>query len=107
MNLNLLERIGAMTIACVLGLMIFVLFVLIKHFIGDLIRKHKIKTRFNKPPTAACYCRDCEQFNPETGKCWDICNTRLISPEWFCCFAVPLTGEQYVKRDKIMKEKGF
>lgn len=105
--MNLLESIGAMTVVCLVSFMIFLVSMFMKSFISNLIRKYQIKNRFNKPPTAACYCRDCENFDPETGKCWYTCNTRLMSPEWFCCFAEPVTGEQYKNRDKIMKGKGY
>lgn len=31
---------------------------------------HKQKHRFDKPPIAKCYCRDCAEWQPDINKCW-------------------------------------
>ena len=94
-----------------LGLFIYFVGCAIIEFIRDITynirRKRQIKKRFRKPPTAKCYCRDCQKFEPDTGKCWDGCNSRLMNPTWFCCFAEPLKGERYKKRDEQMRKDGY
>lgn len=74
--------------------------------IKKLIVKHKIKTRYKKLPTAKCYCRDCSKFEPKTGECCEPCNSKYMSPTWFCCFAEPLTGNKFKEREKLMEELG-
>ena len=104
MNLNLLESVGAASLLLVGGFIIFIGFIIIKDIIHESLIARKVKKRFNKPPTAKCYCRDCKDWTPETGKCWDQCNSRSMAPDWFCCFAEPLTGEKFEEREKEMKQ---
>lgn len=67
-------------------------------------RQYRIKHRFDKPPTAKCYCRDCKKWEPETGKCYDHCNSRLMADNLFCCFAEPITGEICKQREERIKK---
>ena len=73
----------------------------VKGLLQYIYRQIKIKTRFNKKPTAKCYCRDCAKWNPDNGKCSDEFNLRHMGPGWFCCFAEPLTGKRFIERDKL------
>jgi hypothetical protein len=46
------------------------------------------KHRFDKPPTAACYCIDCKSHNNNSGNCcahegW------CTADNWFCWCATP------------------
>lgn len=58
-------------------------------------RNRRIKKRFDKPPTAKCYCIDCAYHGIENGKCY------LISQEHdfytndmsFCFGATPRTRD--------------
>ena len=36
---------------------------------------------------AKCYCRDCENWNPNTKKCWSL--GRYTRDNWFCWDALP------------------
>lgn len=78
---------------------------IIKDFIADQFQKYTIKRRFKKKPIAKCYCRDCKLWNPKTGECYDHCNLRYMGPSWFCCFAEPLTGKNFIERENYLKEK--
>ena len=74
----------------------------------DLIERTKnkyiIKHRFDKSPTAKCYCRDCWLWDAESGACRDHCNSRLMNPAWFCCFAEPIDNQkEFEKRNKNLK----
>lgn len=78
-------------------------------FIKDTIReikwKYKYKHRFDKPPTAQCYCKDCRYFqtwkvNGKSGRCgrghiekWTVADNS------FCWQAEPL------KKDPEMKKR--
>ena len=103
--MNVLESIGIVSLLCIGAFILFDISVVIRNWIQDTVDKYKIKTRFKKPPTAKCYCRDCENFEPRTGKCFDQCNSRMMSPSWFCCFAEPLTGRQLLQRNLYFKER--
>lgn len=72
----------------------------ISRSINELIYKHKYKHRFDKPPLAKCYCKDCKKWNPDTGACDDGCNSRFMSSAWFCCFADPIDLEELKRRHK-------
>ena len=102
MNLNILESVGAASLLLVGAFILWIIFLIVKDTVHKSLIARKIKKRFNKPPTAKCYCRDCEQWEPETAKCWDNCNSRLMAPDWFCCFAEPLTGDRFKEREKVI-----
>lgn len=103
---KILQLLGVIFLLLILGFCIVIIYTVLNELIKNKITKYKIKTRYNKKPTARCYCRDCKLFIPDTGKCLDSCNSRYMGPGWFCCFAEPLTGELYKERDKYMKERG-
>ena len=84
--------------------LIAIIYICILSYIDKLISRYHIKHRYKKSPTAKCYCRDCEQWESETGKCWDQCNSRLMAPNWFCCFAEPLIGEKFEDREQEIKQ---
>ena len=86
-----------------IGICIFCIFLIcicIKNAAYKARVKYLYKHRFDKKPTAKCYCRDCKKWEPETGKCYDHCNSRLMADNWFCCFAEPATGEIYKRREE-------
>lgn len=58
-------------------------------------RKYEYKHRFDKPPTAACYCIDCKYHNNETGECYrfEKCNLKCTADNWFCWCAIPRAKE--------------
>ena len=95
---------GAVFIALILWSVLYSIYYKIKIKIRNILRKRSIKNRFNKKPTAACYCRDCYYFEPKTGGCYSGYNSQLMNPAWFCYFAAPLTGDSYEERDKQMKK---
>jgi len=60
----------------------------IKEKIADARWAHKYKHRFDKPPLAQCYCRDCCNYNPKTGRC--LYYTSLyVRDNMFCAKATP------------------
>ena len=62
-------------------------------WINGLVRDYRIKHRFDKSPTARCYCKDCVHHDPETHQCYRFGETtdeyRCTADHWFCWEAVP------------------
>ena len=96
---------GAASILCmvILGMMF------LWEFVTDTLRtlkwQHKYKHRFDKPPTAQCYCKDCKYYvvydehrarcgRGHVDKYWNI------SESWFCWQAEPLKDDPEDERTK-------
>lgn len=60
--------------------------------IKKLTLKYKQKHRFDKSPTAKCYCVDCVYHNNETGRCCKF-ETWYTSDNCFCWNAEPRKKE--------------
>ena len=77
------------------GLLILFVIIGIKDGISDKILdlkwEHKYKHRFDKPPTAMCYCKDCMYYNLDKGYCTDGHANKqfLLADSYFCAFASP------------------
>lgn len=59
--------------------------------ISHLKWKWKYKHRFDKKPTAMCYCKDCRYYNLDQGCCTDgHANIQFrLADSHFCAFASP------------------
>lgn len=86
--------IGFVVVASVIYFSITGLLEAIAEAIRKAKRKYQIKHRFDKPPTAKCYCKDCRFYDeygdirPEMkGYCrwFDF----TVDDDWFCCEADP------------------
>lgn len=63
----------------------------VREFINSVKLKYKQKHRFDKAPTAKCYCVDCCYHDNETGRC---CKFDLYTEDdWFCCDGEPRKTE--------------
>ena len=75
-----------------IGTTIFFLLVMLWEVIKDLFHtlkiKYIIKHRFDKPPTAKCYCQDCVRHNNESNKCYKF-DGWYTADDWFCWDAEP------------------
>lgn len=60
----------------------------VKTLISALIWKYRYKHRFDRPPLAKCYCRDC-WHNKDGCSC-----KRNHGDDWFCGDAEPLSAEE-------------
>ena len=83
-----LEIIGAAACLVIFMFLMSLGFVGIKDGVSHLKRKYAIKHRFDKPPTAKCYCVDCESYSKHNGACrthagWSVADS------WFCWSATP------------------
>ena len=76
-------------------IIVFVLITITLGYINDYIigvkHRYQRKHRFDKPPTAKCYCIDCENYSS-----WEdddhICfahNGWHVADNWFCWSATP------------------
>ena len=60
--------------------------------IHEAVWAYKYRHRFDKPPTAACYCIDCKFHGDDTdpSRCTRCTNIIVQTAyEWFCSFAEP------------------
>lgn len=64
---------------------IYLLLCAIKKGVKKLKYHYKVKNRFNKPPTAKCYCRDCRSHGAD-GKCYGFVS-KQTNDSWFCAWA--------------------
>ena len=78
-------------LACLIGVTGTLLVVLWGEFwnwIDRLKYRYEIKHRFDKPPTAKCYCRDCVRHDSKTNRCYKF-DGWYTAPSWFCWDADP------------------
>lgn len=95
--INCLAMFGA-TCAIVFGF--FIVYGLVcglKELITHLKWQYKYKHRFDKPPTAACYCKDCKRHNNENQECYKFKGWRTAD-NWFCWDAYPLERDPDVPK---------
>lgn len=89
-------------VICMIGMVLALLAIALDN-LNNLIRdwryNYRIKHRFDKPPTAKCYCRDCRYHDPETRRCYKFHeNTnRLTGDASFCWEAEPRERKDEVK----------
>lgn len=67
----------------------YLIFICICDIANILKTRHKIKHRFNKTPTAKCYCRDCKYWNALYCTCNNLRGLKTAD-NWFCCDASPV-----------------
>lgn len=81
----------AMGLICILHL----IYDFAKEHIEDKKYEHKYKHRFDKPPTANCYCVDCKNFNAESHRCYGFHedSNRLVADNYFCYRSEPRKRE--------------
>ena len=98
MLIKILAIIGAITSAAFIGGMLAFVWVCLEEFIDKAKRKYRYKHRFDKPPTAKCYCIDCRHHDNETGLCYRFGETtkeyRCTADNWFCWEADPCEKEK-------------
>ena len=87
--IEILAIIGGVALFLIAFSVLTVMFYGIKETIENMKYDYRRKHRFDKPPTAACYCKDCVKWIEKTGVCLDNCNSRHMADCWFCCFAEP------------------
>lgn len=89
---EILVLIGAVTITVMIGFAIIVITGAIKELIRKLKIRYKQKHRFDKSPTAKCYCVDCIYHDNKTERCCHFEGWRTAD-YWFCWNAIPRKEE--------------
>lgn len=79
---------------CAIGCFVVIgLWCALKELVDYLRRQYRYKHRFDKPPTAKCYCIDCKYHDSETRRCYRFGETtkeyRCTADNWFCWEAEP------------------
>lgn len=75
-------------VASAITLIAIIMFIIMKsyYFIAEKIEElkydYKVKHRFDKPPLAKCYCKDCKSYNRKNERCYWL--NRGTADNWFC-----------------------
>lgn len=80
--------IGFLTSIAALTIITIILIGEIKNIINRYKRKYQQKHRFDKPPTAKCYCIDCK-YRTKYKECHVFGGSFKVADDWFCWKAEP------------------
>ena len=81
--------IGYLTIIVIIIGVLILLVELGKFGLENLKRIYKYKHRFDKKPTAKCYCIDCKYHDNFIGSCFGFDKNQHTADNWFCWKASP------------------
>lgn len=98
MMIEILALIGLIVSISIIVCMLAFAWMYLLEFIDKAKHKYRYKHRFDKPPTAKCYCIDCKYHDNETGRCSDlgefISGYKYTADNWFCYNADPRKKEE-------------
>ena len=94
--------IGYLTIIVIVIGIFLLLVELIKFGFENLKRIYKYKHRFDKKPTAKCYCIDCKYHNNSVGRCFAFDKYQHTDDNWFCWKASPRKDD--IQHEMLDKE---
>lgn len=86
--MKLLATIGAGFVISIIITVLIIIVDSIKDKISDKKRRYQIEHRFDKLPTAKCYCIDCGYYDEEYRKCYHFMVDHL-DDDCFCSEATP------------------
>ena len=90
--IEILALIGAVASLAVIGCMLAFAWMYLEEFIDNAKRRYRYKHRFDKPPTAKCYCIDCGYHDNKNGRCSSF--GEFIADNCFCWKADPRKKEK-------------
>lgn len=96
--------VGAFVIIAMVVVMIFAVICAIRQFIRERIWIHKYNHRFDKPPTAKCYCKDCSFYGDFASRSLCRKHKSFFPEDYFCKDADPCKTESGLAREKRNKE---
>ena len=96
--------VGAVVIILIIVAMIFVAICAIRDFIRERIWIYKYNHRFDKPPTAKCYCKDCSFYGDFTNRRLCRKHKEFVVDDFFCKDADPCKAKSGLAREKRDKE---
>ena len=85
--------IGYLTIIVIIIGVLILLVELVKFGLENLKRIYRYKHRFDKKPTAKCYCIDCKYHDNFIGSCFGFDRHHHTADNWFCWKASPRKDE--------------
>ena len=100
---DIFGAIGAFTVFLVVWIIIIYVAQFIHEFIDGKKYEHQYKHRFDKPPTAKCYCADCKYWWKENGSCSQFTGYHTADC-WFCWKAEPMNHHEYNRRESFSAE---
>lgn len=93
--------IGILAIAGLVIMVIYCAFDALRDVVRGWRWQCKYKHRFDKPPTAACYCKDCKWHSVKSGNCSNVTWADIYTPDnAFCYDAEPMTRKEAERRGK-------
>ena len=97
--------VGAVVIILMIVAVFLAVIYAIRQFIRERIWIYKYNHRFDKPPTAKCYCKDCSLYGDFTSR--SLCRKHKyhFSEDYFCKDADPCEAESGLVREKRTKEE--
>ena len=97
--------VGATVIIAIVVTMIWGLVYTVREFIRERIWIYRYNHRFDKPPTAKCYCKDCSFYGDFEHTRLCKMHNRSFADDYFCKDADPCKAESGLAREKA-REKG-
>ena len=95
--IEFLALIGAVASLAIIGCMLAFAWMYLLEFIDNAKYKYRYKHRFDKPPTAKCYCIDCGYHDNKNGRCSGLgeftSGYKYTEDNWFCYNADPREKE--------------
>ena len=101
---ELFTAVGAFVIIAMIVAMIFAVFCAIRQVIRNRIWIYKYNHRFDKLPTAKCYCKDCSLYGDFTSRSLCRKHKSHFSEDYFCKDADPCTAQAGLTREKRNEE---
>ena len=96
--------VGVFVIMAMIVVIIFAVFYAIMQFIRERIWIYKYNHRFDKLPTAKCYCKDCSLYGDFTSRSLCRKHKSYFSEDYFCKDADTCKAENGLAREKREKE---
>ena len=97
--------VGFIVIGSVAIAMVLLLICGIKQFIEGRIWNYKYNHRFDKPPTAKCYCKDCSFYGDFTSRSLCRKHKSFFPEDYFCKDADPCKAESGLAREKAREKE--
>ena len=98
--------VGAAVIIVMIVAMICGLVYAVREFIRERIWIYRYNHRFDKQPTAKCYCKDCTFYGDFGNRCLCRKHKSYFSEDYFCKDADPCKAESGLAREKARKKGG-
>ena len=79
---------GLLFLALLIALILEEISTKVREMLRKRRKEYEYKHRFDKPPTAECYCVDCWYRDNENSKCRRY-DELYVADDWFCKDAMP------------------